>query len=168
MKEVPIAYGINNFRLNGTDILIIRAELPSEVAGHGDIYTVMYKQEEKWNLVQYPNHTFNTSAWPHTEEDAVSTAAFFATEKTGNGLEMLYLLRINRAFEDSIADRGIATFELHKVQKNNELGFFEFQKIDHLKTEIKYGNIDCALKDELGISLSYKASSNSRCVERTP
>ena len=169
LEKIPIAYGVNHFRLDGTDIIIVRAELPSEVAGYGDIYTVIYNRKEKWELVQYPNHAFDTGTWPRTEEDAVSTAFFITTGKTGNNLKTLYLLKAKRAFKDSAADPGVATFELYSVQENGDFGFFEIQKIDTFKTEKKYGNIDCALKEELGVSLTEKSFVDSRCVDhRTP
>lgn len=166
LEQVPIAYGTNNFKLNGADIVIVRSRLPSEVAGDGDVYTVIYKQEERWNLVQYQNRQFNTIAWAHTEEDIVSAAVFFTERKTnGNNLEALYLLKAGREVGESVPDAGTTTFELYKVQENNGFNFMEFQKTSSLKTEKKYCNIELALKLELDVSLPNGRLADTGCGE---
>lgn len=145
----------------------MRAELPSEVAGYGDVYTVLYQREGKWFLVQYPNHTFNAIAWPHTEEDAISAIGFFTDQNESFEYPgAFYLLSVYKAFEKSVPKAGVITFELYKLQKNADFDFIEFHEIGTLKTGKKYSNVDCAIESELGLSSLNGNDVNSACTKR--
>lgn len=165
LKEIPIQYGLNHFKADKEEITVIRAELPSESAGIGDVYVVFYQSGRKWNLVQYPNHTFSSVAWPHGKEDAISAVHFFSEKKTkDHNLESLYLLTASRKTEKSLYKPNVVTFDLYNLKKNNDFDFIEFQKVNSTETEKKYCNVDFAFKTELGIVPATDASVENQCV----
>ncbi len=150
LELLSIDYGVNELQISDQKIVITRAILPNEVAGQGDVYTVMSKQKNNsWELVQYPDRNFTTSTWSHTGNDAVSTVIFFTSKDS----KELYLLKAERAYESSIPSSGIATFNLYKIEENKDFNFMEFKNIDTLTTKTKYCNVKLALNKELGIAL---------------
>ena len=166
LKVLPIEYGAKNFKLDNLDIIITRANLPSEVAGYGDVYMVMYRQDGTWNLVQYPDHSYGTTAWPYTDEKPVSTVRFFTKLDGAGHKETLYLLKAYRALGKSIPEPSIATFKLYKVQKNKDFGFIEFVLAGSMKTQKKYCNIDLALNEALELPLPEAYVAGDNCVQK--
>jgi len=153
LQPVKLEYGVNKFRLGNPNIIITKAKLPSEVAGYGDVYSVMYWQNDEWQLVQFNDHKFNIITWPHTEEDAVSNIHFFSLS-TGNNLEELYLLKADREIEETIPSASHANIELYKIEESKDFEYMQFTLIDKFKTKEKYCNIGKALNKELSIVLS--------------
>jgi len=152
LQPLKLEYGVNKFKLGDPNIIITRAKLPSEVAGFGDVYSIMYWQNYEWQIVQFNDHNFNIITWPHTKEDAVSTIHFFSLN-TGNNLEELYLLKADREMEETIPSASHANIELYKVEENKDFGYLQFTLIDKFRTEDKYCNINEALNKSLNIAL---------------
>lgn len=153
MQSLVLNYGANDISIDQQNFQIIRALRQTGTAGNKDAFiTIALKNDKTWQLVPTQNidgESFLTWQAPHTYEDSFSRVHFLKDQESKN----LYLLYAERELEGTSIEPSYAEISIYVLEQENDFDSFYFKKIQSIKTEHVYCNVDWALFKEAGIAL---------------
>ncbi|MBV8061865.1 MAG: hypothetical protein JO126_06830 [Alphaproteobacteria bacterium] len=165
LDVLPLHYGTNDLHISGDDLLIVRGVFETGTAWGGDVYTVLIKNGDAWEMVRYEKNGWSgvlTKTQPHTFEDSIVTVRFMVpkgTSKSGN-VSSLYVLKAARPYlqnaagkTDPEARETPANFTLYVLQRDKDFGIPYLHEVARARSKNKYCNADWAVWRELGVTL---------------
>jgi hypothetical protein len=155
LKPLPVKYGAAELNVAGRKILITRAEYRNDGPWGGDVYSVMVKDGESWQLARHSEENKLQSAvfqsLPHTYEDSL-TSIRFMMPKTGN--PVLYVLESKRKFQTPPTNPSTTSFTLYVLENTpDDFNILYFRKIGTKDSKRPHCNADWAAFKELGVPL---------------
>lgn len=165
LDVLPLHYGTNNLQINDDDLLIVRGKFETGTAWGGDVYTVLIKKNDTWEMARYEKDSWSsvlTETQPHTSEDSIVTVRFMVPKDSvgSDNISALYVLKTSRPYMqnnagkvDVEARQTPATFTLYVLQHDKDFSIPYLHKVVQAKSTKKYCNADWAAWRELGIAL---------------
>jgi hypothetical protein len=178
LEVLSLPYGPTQLKVNNEDVLIVRGRFENGNAWGGDIYTVLVRQGNVWQIARHEEAALSgvlTETRPHTDEDSIESIRFMVpkgAEKSGN-LPALYLLDASRNYmtnTSGVVDPNVletrVTFTLDIMQREKDFGIVYLHELIKTSTKKNYCNVDWALNKELRIAFPDNNPDGYECKNR--
>lgn len=160
---MALHYGVNNLKVDGRDVLIIKGDFNTGNASGGDAYSLLVRGDAgdgggEWKMVRFASPPWNRMMLvtePRTGEDSVMTARFLVPAALADKAHAaLYLLTAERAGRTEPRQQKIpAQFTLYRLSRDDDFGIYALQQVAAEKAGQPYCNVDWALWRELKVPL---------------
>jgi len=163
LTPLALHYGVNNLKVDGRDVLIIKGDFNTGNASGGDAYSLLVHGDAgdgggEWKMVRFASASWNRMMLvtePRTGEDSVMTARFLVPGTLADkAYAALYLLTAERAGRTETRQQKIpAQFTLYRLSRDDDFGIYSLQQVATEKARQPTCNVDWALWRELKVPL---------------